>query len=340
MRRIISALLLSVSSVWAFAQGAKPIDLAPDAPDRHIVVPGDTLWGIAAKFLKDPYRWPEIWRLNPDEIRNPHRIYPGQVVVLDRDGDNPRLKLGRLVTAEPRIHTEEQKKEIAAIPQHAIRPFLSAPLVVEAGTLDKLPRIIATQEGRVMVGAGDVVYATGVKTKERNWQVFRAGRVLRNPDNKEDVLGHEAVFLGEAKLTREGEPATFEIVTSREEIGRNDLVRPAERPEIISHIPHAPGKDIRGRILHIYGGVGEGGTLSIVSISAGSREGLERGHVLAIDRAGARVGNRKDDVRETYTLPDERYGLLYIFRVFDRVAYGLVMSASRSVVEGDVVHTP
>jgi hypothetical protein len=261
------------------------------------------------------------------------------VVVLDRSGNQPRLKLGRVV-AEPRIYVEEPKKEIAAIPQHVIRPYLSAPLVVEAGTLDTLPRIVATQEGRVMVGSGDVFYATGVKAKERNWQIFRPGRVLRNPDNKEDVLGYEAVFLGEARLAREGDPATFEVINSREEIGRNDLVRLAERPEIISHVPHAPTKDIRGRILYIYGGVGEGGPLSIVSISSGSKDGLERGHVLAIDRAGADVGFRRDEVREHYKLPDERYGLLYIFRVFDRVSYGLVMSASRSVIEGDVVHTP
>lgn len=340
MRRIISALLICFSSAWVFAQESKPLELAPDAPDRHIVVPGDTLWGIAAQFLKDPYRWPEIWRLNPEDIKNPHRIYPGQVIVLDNSGDKPVLKLGTLVKVEPHIYIEDQKKEIPAIPQQAIEPFLTRPLVVEAGALNDTARIVAAREGRVYIGAGDVVYATKIIGKSSQWQIFRAGKAMPDPDKPEEILGYDAMYLGTARLMNEGEPATLEITSSRGEIGRNDYLMPTARPEIISYLPHAPAQQIAGRIITIYGGVGNGGRLSVVSLSRGKKDGVEIGHVLAIYRAGTDATNLVEGTKETYKLPDERNGMLFVFRVFDRVSYGLIMDAMRPVQEGDLVRTP
>lgn len=340
MRRIISALLICFSSVWAFAQESKPIELAPDAPDRHIVVPGDTLWGIAAQFLKDPYRWPEIWRLNPEDIKNPHRIYPGQVVVLDKSGNQPLLKLGRLVKAEPRIYANDLKDAIPAIPQHVIEPFLTKPLVLEAGVLDDTARIVAIQGNRISAGHGDIIYATKLKSKAAQWQIFRAGKPMTDPDKPTEILGTEAMYLGTASLKTEGEPATLEITSSRQELGRNDYMMPTERADIVSYVPHAPLKQISGRLIALYGGIGEGSRLSIVSLSRGKQDGLEIGHVLALYHKGTEVSNLAGDKKEAYTLPDERYGLLFVFRVFDRVSYGLVMNASRPVLEGDVVRTP
>lgn len=345
MRRIISALLFCFSS-WAVAQDARPIELNPDAPDRHIVVPGDTLWGIAAQFLKDPYRWPDVWRLNPDEIKNPHRIYPGQVVILDRSGDRPLLKIGKLVKAEPRVYSEAAQKEIPAIPQHVIEPFLTQPLVVEPGALDGAARIVAIREGRVNVGPGEFVFGTHIDPKSQQWQIFRPGKAMHNPDRVDpdkpgEVLGIEAIYLGTARLVQQGEPATLEITSARQEIGRNDYLLPTPRTDIISYVPHAPAKQIRGRIIALYGGVGEGGRHSIVSFSRGKNDGLEVGHVLTIDRAGPAVVNRdREGQKEVFQLPDERYGSLFVFRVFDRVSYGLVMEAARPVVAGDFVRTP
>lgn len=344
MRRIISALLLCFSTTWAVAQSTKPLELVPDAPDRHIVVPGDTLWGISGKFLKDPYRWPEIWRLNPDEIRNPHRIYPGQVVVLDRSGADPQLKLGKLFKAEPKIYSDAEKEEIPAIPQQVIEPFLTQPLIVEDGALAIAPRVVATQESRVNVGAGGSIYVKGVgKPAAKLWQVYRPGLVLKDPDNGK-VLGHEAFFLGSARLVKEGaegEPATLEVISAKQEIGRGDSVMPAARPEILSYVPHAPTALVKGRIISIYGGVGEAGRHSIVSLSRGKSDGLEQGHVLAIYRTGPTVTNRFEDTKpESVKLPDERFGLLFIFRVFDRVSYALIMESSRPVQPGDTVQTP
>ena len=337
-----SSLIFGLTSLSAMAQGSEPLTLAENAPDRHIVVPGDTLWGISAKFLKEPYRWPEIWRLNQEQVKNPHLIYPGQVVILDQSSGRPQLKIGREVKdfkLEPHIYVADNKRAIPSISQQAIGPFLSEPLVVEANTLDKAPRIVATQEDRVFVGAGNLAYATGVKEKAKLWQIYRPGKALIDPESRQ-TLGYEAIFLGSARLTHEGEPASFEIITSRQEIGRGDRLLPAAPPTIINYAPHAPGKAISGRIISVYGGVGEGGRYSIVALSRGHNEGLEIGHVLAIYRSGQEVKNRYEGKQETYTLPDERYGLLFVFRVFDRVSYALVMDVSRPVAPGDLVRTP
>lgn len=343
MRRIISALLICFST-WAFAQETKPLELAPNAPDRHIVVPGDTLWGIASMFLKDPYRWPEVWRLNNEDIKNPHRIYPGQVVILDRSGDKPQLKIGRLVKAEPRIYVDSSDQAIPAIPQNVIEPFLSQPLVVDANAFENAARIVAFQGNHITVGAGDMVYVTKAKAQSApQWQVFRPGQPLIDPDSPEDekkVLGFEATYLGTAREIKAGEPATFEITTTKQEIDRNDNLLPAPPLEIISYVPHAPAKPVSGRIIKIYGGVGEGGKFSIVSLSRGKQDGLDIGSVLAVYRTGAEVANLHDDKNEAYKLPEERYGLLFVFRVFNNVSYALIMNAPRPVMEGDTVRNP
>jgi len=321
---------------------AQSFELAEDAPDRHIVVPGDTLWGIATTFLKQPYRWPEIWRLNQDQIKNPQRIYPGQVVILDQSGSQPRLKIAEIidtVKASPRIYSEENRREIPSIPQQAIAPFLSEPLVSELGQFDSAPRIVATQEDRVYLGKGDLAYVTGVKEKAKLWQIYRPGKALIDPDNNE-TLGFETFYLGSARLVREGEPSTFEVISSRQEIGRGDRLLPAPPADIISYVPHAPGKALKGRIVSVYGGVGQAGRDSIVTLSRGKRDGLEVGHVLSVLRAGAQVSNWHEDKKEIHQLPDERYGLLFVFRVFERVSYALVMNVTRSVEVGDVVAAP
>jgi hypothetical protein len=342
MRRIISALLLSVSTAWVVAQDVKPVELQPDAPDRHIVVSGDTLWGVASKFLKDPYRWPEIWHLNPDQIKNPHRIYPGQVVILDKSDGQLRLKIGQLVRAEPKIYIEKTSEEIPAIPQDEIDPFLSQPLVIDEGGLDTAPRIVATQENRLYVGPANTFYVAGAVESAKLWNVYRTGKPLKDPESG-DILGHEAIFLGTATKVADNKEkvATFEVVSSQIEIGRGDRLVPVPRMEVMSYVPHAPQKMLKGRVIAVYGGVGEAASYSIVSLSRGKLDGLEVGHVLALYRAGKEVTNHLDtDKVETFQLPDERYGLVFVFRVFDRVSYALVMNVTRALASGDVVRTP
>ena len=349
--RIISVLLLTYSSLmlglasppaWAQPAAIQSQDLAEGAPDRHIVVPGDTLWGIATQFLKQPYRWPEIWRLNQEQIRNPQRIYPGQVVILDQSGSQPQLRIANpvdTVKVSPRVYSEDNQRQIPSIPQQAIEPFLSEPLVAGPDQLIGAPRIVATQEDRVYIGRGDLAYVTGAKEKAKLWQIYRPGKALIDPDNQE-TLGFETFYLGSARLLREGEPSTFEIISSRQEIGRGDRLLPAPPADILSYVPHAPGKALKGRIVSVYGGVGQAGRDSIVTLSRGARDGLEVGHVLSLWRAGAEVSNLHEDQKEIHRLPDERYGLLFVFRVFERVSYALVMNVTRSVEVGDVVAAP
>lgn len=266
MRRIISALLFCFSTTCALAQEAKPIELAPDAPDRHVVVPGDTLWGISAKFLKDPYRWGEVWKMNKEEVKNPHRIYPGQVILLDRSGANPQLRFGSTVKVSPQVYVEQEKKEIPSIPSQVIDPYLNRPLVVEADTLlEGTPRIVALQDSRLYVTAGDKVYAKDLKSQERNWQIYRPGEKLVNPDTKE-VLGYEAEHVGNASLQAAGDSAILEVTSSYSEIGRNDRLIPMPKATVFNYVPRAPETAVNGRILKVIGSTikeGMAGRLSI-----------------------------------------------------------------------------
>jgi LysM repeat protein len=338
MRRIISALLISISTTVAVAQGAKPLELADGAPDRHVVTSGDTLWGIAAKFLKDPYRWGELWKLNAEEIKNPQRIYPGQVIALDKSGNQPRLKLVTFVE-QRREHIESLKKDIPSIPPQEIEPFLSEPRVLDDGGLNAAPRVVALQNDRVIAGAGDTIFTTEATARHKVWQLYRAGKPLVDPDTKE-TLGHEAVFLGTARQTKDGVPSSFLILSSKQEIVRDDRLLSAPRQDVPSYIPRAPTKMIRGKVLAIYSGVNYGGPQSVITLNRGTADGLEPGHVLAVDLAGAEVTNRYLGDKTTYQLPDARNGLLYVFRVFDRVSYALVMNATHPMVVGDSVRTP
>ena len=338
MRRIISALLISISTTVAVAQGAKPIELADGAPDRHIVTSGDTLWGIAAKFLKDPYRWGELWKLNADEVKNPQRIYPGQVIVLDKSGNQPRLKLVT-VTEPRREYIEPLKKGIPSIPPQDIEPFLSEPRVLDAKGLDAAPRVVALQNNRVVAGAGDTVYTTEVTARHKAWQLLRPGKALVDPDTNE-TLGHEAVFLGTARLTMAGVPSSFLVLTSAQEIATDDRLMAAPQQDVVNYIPHPPTKMIKAKVLAMYSGVSFGGPQTVITLNRGKVDGLELGHVLAVDLAGPVVSNRYQGEKTDYQLPDARNGLLFVFRVFDRVAYALVMNATHPVVVGDTVRTP
>jgi len=348
MRRIISALLLSFAATVASGQGvAEPkvpkaqLELADGAPERHVVVPGDTLWDIAGKFLKTPYRWGDLWQLNAEDIKNPHWIYPGQVLVLDRTGSQPQLKLAT-VKEQRREYVEFLKKPISSIPPDAIEPFLSEPRVLDESGLESSPRVVAIQDGRVIAGAGDTIYTTEPNSAEAGqkvWQVFRPGKPLKDPETKE-VLGYEAYYIGTARITRQGEPTSFLILTAREEIAAGDRLMPAPPKDVVSYIPRAPGTDIKARVLAIYGGVNFSGPQSVVTLNRGKADGLEPGHVLLTDLEGSKVDDRYKGKKTSYQLPTLGNGALFVFRVFDRVSYALVMSGVKPVVVGDVAHTP
>ncbi len=339
MIRIISALILTVAAALCSA-AEQPMQLVDNPPPRHIVVPGDTLWGISAQFLREPWRWPEIWRMNREQIKNPNRIFPGDVIVLERDANgNPYLRVqnGKL---KPQIYSEQMKLAIPPIPPNVIEPFISAPLVVDVGGLDAAPRIIATQQDRVFLGNGDTAYVENADPAKELWQVYRNGKPLLDPADKKIVLGYEAFYLGTARQVKAGQPATFEIQTAKQEIGRGDRLVPATRPPLALYVPHKPDTQIDGRIISVYGGVGAAGRGSIVSLNRGALDGIEIGHVLALERNRTIVERDENDQKVNVTIPQERIGLVFIFRTFERISYALVVQSEGTVEINDFVQTP
>lgn len=344
MIRIIFPLLMGVSALITPAlASAAPASLAQDAPDSYEVQRGDTLWGISGRFLNEPWRWPEVWRLNQQQIRNPHLIYPGQIVVLDRSG--PYLQMGRRVgqpgvqKLSPKIYTEDIGQAIPSIPQNVIQPFLSQPLVVDDARLAGSAAIVATQEGRVYTGAGDTIFAKNVNPNVQGWQIYRQGRKLTDPDTNE-LLGYEAFYLGSARLEAPGNPATLRLTEAVVEIGTGDRMVPVDKPAVFAYAPHAPQMPVEGKLISIYGGVSDGGKNSVVALSAGLANGVDEGTVLALYRHRGRIEYKEDGGKETFGLPDQRYGLVFVFRVFNRVAYALVMETDGPVAVGDRVRQP
>jgi len=369
MIRIISALLIGVAAlVPAGAGAAGSIRLADDAPDSHVVVSGDTLWGISGKFLREPWRWPEVWRLNREEIRNPHLIYPGQIVVLDRNG--PTLKLGKRIGGTdrplyekrfPQVYSEPAHTAIQSIPLRAIAPFLSEPLVVNDAEDAEAGIVVATQEGRVFTSPGDTIFATRIDPEITNWNVYRKAKPLKDPVSGE-VLGFEAAYLGQARVSSgagvlvpeaaDGAtvsaspgapiPASLIVTSFKQEIGKGDRLLPAGRPDLPSYVPHAPDQDVSGRVVSIYNGVGGAGRHNVVAVSLGKRDQIEVGHVLALHRNRGEAVYREDNVgpAQRYKLPEQRYGLVFVFRVFERVAYALVMESDGLATVADSVRKP
>lgn len=338
MLRIISALILAVTATFAIA--AEPVQLVDNPPDRHIVVPGDTLWGISGKFLKQPWRWPEVWRMNREQIKNPHRIYPGDVVLLDDFRGNPRLRIAKPMKLQPKVYSEAIQQEIPSIPAKVIEPFISKPLIIDADEHEMAPRFVASQEDRLFMGNGDTGFASGIPDAEiLNWHVYRPGKPLKDPDTQE-IIGYEAFFLGSARLTQAGEPAVMRITEAKEEIGRGDRLVPAPPVSLISYAPHRPEANIQAKVMSIYGGVNEAGKYSVVTISRGKNAELEPGHVLALFRTRVSQSYDEDNRLVTTTIPEERYALVFVFRVFDRVAYALVVETTKSVIVGDAARNP
>ena len=359
-------------------QSGNVLGIKPDAPDQYTVQRGDTLWGISSKFLSEPWRWPDIWRLNKDQIKNPHLIYPGNVVRLDRA--TGMLSIDRV---EPRVRVEPLAAEaIPTIPLKVIEPFLARPLVIERGGLDRAPQIVATQEGRFNVGAGARAYVDGLaNAKENLWQIYRPGNPLVDPDTNQ-ALGYEAIYLGTARLTRHGnktEPSTIAILSAVQEISEGDRLVVAPQPQLFSFAPRAPEKPVRARIMSIYDGRndarfdyygtspitqgvligrsteaeqqqlygGETGGLAVVSLNKGAKDGLEPGHVLALYRSTTIIRDRSvgpfymgDPRTPPFPLPEERYGLLMVFRVFENLSYALTLNVERPVAPGDVAAKP
>jgi hypothetical protein len=354
------------------AQSGVPLtDLAKDAPESYTVKAGDTLWGIAGLFLNSPWRWPELWGMNMSGIQDPNRIYPGQRLVLEKSGGRATLRAKAADAADGpptetvRISPRTRYETLAdsAIPTLApqlIEPFLAEPIIVEEATLLAAPRIVGTQEGRVLLSRGDRAYARGdlslAAGKPRDFRVFRNVTPLKDPVTAA-VLGYEAQYVGKAELVRapsvqeslgkDGKPqtdivpATIDIVAAKEEMRVGDRLLPEPERDLRTYMPHAPIPRIDARVVSVYGSaVTYAAQNQVITINRGTQDGLERGHVLAIVKAGERLADRTDPDRVQIKLPDERNGLVMVFRTFDRLSYALVLQIIDGVKVGDRLVNP
>ena len=323
-----------------------------DAPDQHVVVRGDTLWGISGQFLEHPWCWPQVWGLNQDQIKNPHWIYPGQIVYFDRAAG--RLRLGTPIgdsgggsasDQSVQRHVRTQGLDVQAIPSipaNVIEPYLSKPLIVTETELDTAPHLIATEEGHVNAGKGEKAYVRGDLKGETLFQVFRPSHPLKDPATQK-VIAYEAVYLGTLRITRPSKnddtASVAEITEAKEEMGAGDRLLPVPITPFINYVPHSPSSPLTSRVVSIYEGVSNAGQNQIVSVNVGKKNGVDIGTVLQLYRFGPTIVDPSDK-KKSIKLPDEEYGTLFVFRVFDNISYALIMEVRNSVEVGDVAKTP
>lgn len=357
------------------AQAGVPLsELTPDAPDSYAVKIGDTLWAISSLFLRSPWRWPELWGMNLEEIKNPHLIYPGQLLRLDRNGDRALLRFStaagdapamETVRLSPRIRSEGLSSgPLSTLQNRAIEPFLAEPAIVELKEFEAAARIVATQETRVMLTRGDRAYARGPleaplldnQAKTQTFRIFRGAVPLRNPGTGE-VLGYEAQYVGKAtlarsessqtledakgKMTTQVVPATIDILSAKEEIRVGDRMLPEPERQFMSYSPRAPSGPVNGRIVSVYGSaVVNASQNQVVVINLGTRDGMQSGYVMAILKDGATLVDKTDPTLAQMKLPNERNGLLMVFRTFEKLSYALVLDITDSVRVGDRLSSP
>lgn len=332
----------------ATATSAAPkCEFRANAPDKHVVVRGDTLWGISGRFLQNPWCWPQVWDMNREDIKNPHWIYPNQVIYFDRAAG--RLRLGtapdgmQTVKLSPGMRsTRLEDLAIPSIPTQAIEPFLSQPLIIGANDLANTPRIVAGSDERVFFGKDDKVYVRGALNGETRFHAFRPGKPLKDPLTGK-VIAYEAAFLGTLTVEQaSSSPSTAHrmiVDDAQQEMGAGDHLVPVPPTPVMNYVPHAPARRVDANVMAVYGaGLSMAASHQIVSVNRGESHGLDVGSVLALHRSGRVVVDKS--VRQRVKLPDEEYGNLFIFRVFPHVAYGLVMHVDSPVRIGDRASSP
>ena len=353
------------------SQGIPVAELAPNAPEVYVVKRGDTLWAISGLYLRKPWRWPELWGMNMQSISNPHLIFPGQTLYLDKTGGYARLRSGMPgqpedVRISPRTRSDSlADTALPTLQPHLIEPFLVEPQVVDADTLEKAPRIVATVDDRVLMAAGDRVYARGDMTKPlemapgepRYFGIYRNAVALKDPVTGE-ILGYEAQFVGKGELVRgesledtpnakggftsEYVPATVDILSTREEVRANDRLLPTPARGFLSYVPRAPEQPVSARVVSIYGGsaFANAAQNQVVAINLGRQDGIESGHVLQLLTGGQRIKDTTDEAKSMIKLPSEKNGMAMVFRTFDRVSYALILSVRNQVRVGDTLVNP
>ncbi|NQD36069.1 LysM peptidoglycan-binding domain-containing protein [Permianibacter sp. IMCC34836] len=377
----LAAFTLSAASSLALA-----LELAPNPPEVYVVVKGDTLWDISSRYLSDPWSWPEIWQANP-QIENPHLIYPGDVLSLVYVDGKPRVQrtagpgtampssgnsdvietrmADGTTRLSPRARVLSEGDAIPTLPLELIAPFLTDARVIDDESLKNAAYVLANDSEHVVGGQGNNVYVRGVNTglEEKSYTIFRPGAAYIDPVT-EETLGFEAIHVADAAMIREGDPATFQLRKSPQEVRAGDRALPVEKSYLAPNFFPTPAPEtLQPQIISVYGGVTQIGQYNIVVLNKGAREGVKNGHTFTVWAAGKFI---KDDIgadraqsdenksffskvkdffsggpgSQAVKLPDETAGHLMVFRTFDKVSLALVMDASRAIHVGDIAKTP
>jgi hypothetical protein len=361
LQKITTLILISLLSAGA---AADEVQINPDSPDTYVVQKGDTLWDIAGRFLTQPWRWPEIWKGNP-QIENPHLIYPGDVISLSYEGGSPVLSVAsgdaagasettavsagsRDVKLSPEVRSYDRGDAIRTIPIDAIRHFLSRPLVVREGEMAGWPYVVSTYDQHLVAGEGNRVYVRGLSASEgkTRYSIYRQGPPYRSGGSEEGkIIGYEAIYVGEAVITKFGDPSTALITQTDREVLNGDRVVPLSEEVMHSDfVPRPPSGKVEGSIISVIDGVSVIGQYQVVVLDVGSSQGLEVGNVLGVFQAGPEVTDKVGAEAkhhpfmeylgtmsargEPVRLPEEHTGVILVFRTFPQVSYALVMQAS------------
>jgi len=319
---------------------SEPVPLAPDAPNEYVVQVGDTLWDIAGTFLKDPWFWPEIWYNNP-QVENPHLIYPGDVLGMVTIDGEPRITNIRASTyrMSPQARVTPLEDAVTSIPYEAISSFLTNGVVLEKKQAEALPYLVATRGDHMIAAAGNEVYVRGADNEPTGtrYGVVQIGDPLVDPDNNR-TIGYKGIWVGEGMMRRGGDPATVALTETTREAKEGDRLLPESVDIPLNFYPKAPNSSIEGRIISVVGGVSQIGQYQVVVINRGAEDGLVVGDVLTVFQAGERVRDRVGGGK--VRLPDEAAGTIMTFKVYDGIAYGLVMEATQALHTLDFVRNP
>ena len=344
------------------------IQLADNHPREYIVKKGDTLWDIASMFLRDPWYWPEIWQRNP-QVQNPHLIYPGDILILTYVNGVPQIQVSRsipgsdiirrestdmsgrkVVKLSPKIHRQTLNEAIPSIPADAVRQFLTHPRVVSQQEWEAAPYIVGSDDAHLVLGANNKVYIRGELDQERSrYSVFREGNRLEDPDTKK-LLGFEVIYAGEVRIHKYATPSSGILINTSREVLVGDRLLATDKGAIDQqYFPRLPDEHIDAKIISLFDAISSIAKYQIAVINRGSKDDLQIGHLLATYQAGGLARDRfldrtsrdrGDEYKLEILLPDERSGLMMIFKVFDEVSYGLVLKSTRTISKFDRVDKP
>lgn len=345
MRTIALTVFLLMAGLAAPFAAADQLRLVENAPEIYIVKEGDTLWEISSMYLQDPWLWPEIWDINA-QVDNPHLIFPGDELYLVWVDGRPRLRVRRgpgsnTVKMTPQMRIEPIDRAIPAIPLEQIGAWLKGHRIVSPEEIGAAPYVVAGAQRHLLSSQGDPFYVRGtLPSGENGFGIYRAGETYIDPVS-EELLGYQAIDIGSARLIeeRDGDISDFEVTRVTEEVRKGDRLLPNEVRNIETTFePRAPDFEVDGVMISVDSGVSQIGTLDVVAINRGEREGMETGHVLAIFQKGELVVD--EIAREKVIMPDVRAGLLMIFRTFDKMSYGIVLKSNRPLAVSDRVSNP